>query len=102
MGRLEFTDRGGGEQEFVLTDASVSRYTLASGETVESEQGILVHPWHRDGLGEVYLEISYFLPGTRKNVDVNALQNIIVNREQFVEGLLAVFPELSKKEAPND
>lgn len=74
------------ETRFTLTDSDESG--LGDGRQVH------IHPWDRDeGFGRgVYVHVTNFPP------DGISGYNIIVDRDKFVEGLLAVFPELTKKE----
>lgn len=74
-------------------------------EYPETAQRIVVHPWdriQRDGRRdrEVFLAVGNLTEDGQDNIDLEdrVYANIIVNREAFVEGLLAVFPELTKKE----
>lgn len=46
-----------------------------------------IHPWDR-GLQEVYVQVS----------SAGGYDNIIVPREEFVDAILAVFPELKRAE----
>ena len=79
---IESRDYGSGvEGEFTLRDG----YGESGGRQV------IVHAWdRRRGERAVYVELRE-LDG-----DEN-LSNIIVDRDQFVEGLLAAFPELQRK-----
>jgi len=73
---------GWDEVQFVLQD-----------EKGDLARRVFVHPWDRESpgaRGKVYLGIS--------RLDGTLLTNIIVNRKQFVKGLLAAFPELQRKE----
>ena len=65
-------------------------FTLREGSGKYGRQ-VAVHAWDR-GRGDcaVYVELLE-LDGDK------GLQNIIVDRDQFVEGLLAAFPELQRK-----
>ncbi len=62
----------------------------------DATEHVLIHPWVRadwtdeQGGNSVYLEVS------EKDLDDGTFVNIIVNRKDFVEGLLAVFPELKR------
>lgn len=67
--------------------------------------GLNIHPWHR-GLNSgyedhsVYVSVGWF-KGSEIAEDDKGLQeyqNVIVNRDDFVEAVLAVFPELKRAE----
>lgn len=47
---------------------------------------LTVHPWYRED-PEVYVAI--------RDID-DVMSNIIIPRDEFIEGLLAVFPELKR------
>ena len=65
-------------------------FTLREGSSEHGKQ-VTVHAWdRRSGDCAVYVELLE-LSGDE------GLHNIIVNRGQFVEGLLAAFPELQRK-----
>lgn len=73
-----------GESEFEIRDADWEEENLVT--TVK------VHPWIRHG-GEdrqVYLEVGFQEPAGE------GYHNIIVDREEFVTGLIEVFPELRR------
>lgn len=53
------------------------------------EDFVVVHPWDRNGDRSVYVEVRD---------SENEFHNVIVDREEFVRGLLAVFPELARAE----
>ena len=66
--------------------------------------GLKIHPWHRylDSSYEdhsVYVSVGWFAPEGYRCVETDVddeYQNVIVNREDFVEAILAVFPELKR------
>jgi hypothetical protein len=61
---------------------------------LEDRRTVYIHPWDRKWNGSekrdrsVYVQIS----------GGEAYENAIIDRDEFVEGLLAVFPELTRKE----
>lgn len=56
-----------------------------------------VHPWHRDvGTGYESSRVFLSIQCGAEETDTN-LQNIIVERDEFVAGILAVFPELQRR-----
>lgn len=71
-----------------------------------SYRAVIVHPWHRykgsvDESFEVFVSVGHYNEdGTEQYVEgqCEPVWNIIVDREEFVEGLLASFPELTRKE----
>ena len=79
---IEGRDCGSGvEGSFTLRD-----------DSREYGSQVTVHAWdRRSGDCAVYVELLE-LSGNE------ILSNIIVDRDQFVEGLLAAFPELQRKE----
>ncbi len=70
----------------------------------EDEDGyerVYVHPWHRSYRGypddSVYLSVGvYTHDGNSPEAHDDNYWNIIVNREDFVEGILQTFPELKR------
>ena len=65
------------EKEFVLRDGRK-----------ENARFVTVHPWIRNGIGEVYIEIE----------EAGVFLNAIVSRKKLTKGLLATFDELQLKE----
>jgi len=65
-------------------------FTLHDGQPKsDGRREVNIHPWHRADGPEVYIQI-----GEAGYID----QNIIVDRKKFVQGLLEVFPELTRAE----
>lgn len=69
-------------------------------------QAVRVHPWHRYQGSDyesyhVFVSVgNYNVDGTEQRIaDEEPVWNIIVDRTEFVEGLLRTFPELTRKEA---
>ena len=65
--------------------------------------GLNIHPWHRYLNSEyedhsVYVSVGWFNENEIAEDDkgIQEYQNVIVNREDFVEAILAVFPELKR------
>ena len=66
-------------------------------------QAVRVHPWrrkYRDGeIDEsVFVSVGNYLPNGEEDrlADEESVWNIIVSKTEFVEGLLAVVPELKR------
>lgn len=69
-------------------------------------QAVKVHPWHRykdtdfeDS--KVFLSVGHYKANGEENYiegEGEPVWNILVDREEFVEGLLRVFPELARSE----
>lgn len=70
----------------------------------EGYERVYVHPWSRKYRGypdsnEVYLSVGVYTPeGDAPDDTKDNYWNIIVNREDFVEGLIQTFPELKRVE----
>ena len=91
-----------------------SQFVQTEGYDQEGESGsygvyrIVVHPWVRDYSNfqpgrvdrEVFIAVGNLTPDGQQDIDAEdgSYANIIVDRDEFVEGLLAVFPELTRKE----
>ena len=74
--------------------------------TQEPYTAVKVHPWHRrKGQAhesyQVFVSVGNYLPdGTEERInDEEPVWNIIVDRNEFVAGLLHAFPELRMREA---
>lgn len=86
-----------GESEFELLDTG-------NEDNRGFTNGLRIHPWHRylsTGYEDhsVYVSVGWFAPEGYKYTETDVddeYQNIIVNREDFVEAILAVFPELKR------
>lgn len=91
---IEHTGHLAGETEVSFTDEEAAE----DG----SEEVLRIHPWHRtygngDKDSSVFVSLGWFNPdGTEPDDLENPHWNIILNREDFVEGILAVFPELKR------
>lgn len=85
---------GGGESEVVV----------AGEPTVDKSQELIrIHPWERVYDRSVYIEVGYFKKNGhpvpvkgKKDCPDDWTQSIIVGRDDFVEAVLAVFPELQR------
>lgn len=91
-----------------------SQFVQTENYDEEGESGpdfayrIVVHPWERDYNNlqpgrvdrEVFIAVGSLTPDGQQDIDDGdgSYANIIVDRDEFVEGLLAVFPELTRKE----
>lgn len=84
------------EKEFLILDGQPDQKGFLNG--------IRVHPWHRY-VGtkhedhSVYVSVGWF--GVNREIardedGKDEYQNVIVNREDFVGAILAVFPELKR------
>lgn len=88
---LELEEWGNGETSFVIKT-----------EDEEGHSKVYIHPWHRyfrtrDESHEVYISVGVYDPeGNEPEGIENHMWNIIVNREDFVEGLIQTFPELKR------
>ncbi|QDK01476.1 hypothetical protein SEA_LEEROYJENKINS_80 [Microbacterium phage LeeroyJenkins] len=76
-----------GEVDFELHDSDPDDYRIVN-----------IHPWNRGSDHSVFVSVGTYENAERGNPEgvENNDWNIIVNREDFVEGLLAVFPELKR------
>lgn len=93
---IEISEVLDGEKEFLILD------------DVEDEKGffngVKVHPWDRPRRyypndRSVYVSTGWFGEHGEIAKDDEGIQeyhNVIVNREDFVEAILAVFPELKR------
>lgn len=85
-----------GEPEFEIRDGS--------GEEYGQYRAVRVHPWSRRYLNgdpdrSVYVSVGNYDPDGTEQRDSNGGQsmwNIIVDREEFVLGILGAFPELKR------
>lgn len=78
-----------GEVDFEVHDQDDTDYRI-----------VRVHPWGRAGDNSVYISVGTYLDedGTPPEEPEDNYWNIIVNREDFVEGLIQTFPELKRAE----
>lgn len=81
-----------GEMSFEITNEDEDGY-----------QKVYIHPWHRIHRGygeshEVYISVGVYNEDGDgpENLGENNMWNIIVDREDFVEGLIQTFPELKR------
>lgn len=89
------TDLRKGESEFEIRDG----YAEEEG----FYQAVRIHPWHRTYYtggkdSSVFVSVgNYTGDGVEdRRGDEEPVWNIIVNREDFVEGILETFPELKR------
>jgi hypothetical protein len=83
------------------------RVTISSGGGKDAEASIEIHPWQagqdRDR-SEVYVAVGYFNKkgywrrAKKGREPEEWMQNAIFDREDFVQAILAVFPELQRAE----
>lgn len=84
-----------------LKEKSVQVLDTGNEDDKGFTNGLKIHPWHRYLSSEyedhsVYVSTGWFHPEGFANEDDGQYQNVIVNREDFVEAILAVFPELKR------
>lgn len=79
--------------------------TISSGGGKDVEASIRIHPWQAGwnrSRSEVYVAVGYFnkkgnwLRVKKSDHPYEWMQNAIFDREDFVEAILAVFPELQR------
>lgn len=93
---IEISEVLDGEKEFLILDEEADEKGFLNG--------VRVHPWdrHRRFGGNdrsVYISVGWFGEDGeigRDDEDNDEYQNVIVNRDDFVEAILAVFPELKR------
>ena len=99
MGKKQVVPDGISVQE--LFQGSESQVTISGGSGKNAEASIEIHPWTRENPA-VYVAVGYFNKKGRwqrakKGSQPDEwMQNAIFNREDFVEAILAVFPELER------
>lgn len=80
-----------------------SEVVISRGGGKDAESSIVIHPWDR-GNPSVYVALGYFnKKGAWQRVKKGQepgewMENAIFNRSDFVEAILAVFPELKRAE----
>lgn len=81
-----------GEMSFTITNPEEDGY-----------QKVYIHPWHRyyrtnHESHEVYISVGTYDENGDSPDDLgeNNMWNIIVDREDFVEGIIQTFPELKR------
>lgn len=84
-----------------LDEKSVQVLDTGNEDDKGFTNGLNIHPWHRylDTDYEdhsVYVSVGWFHPEGFVNEDDGEYSNVIVNRDDFVEAVLAVFPELKR------
>lgn len=84
----------------ILTD---EKNVVISDGDKSDPRSIVIHPWDRAEYTtprEVYIGVGNMTDDGEavltEDGDSERLENIIVNRDDFVEALLAVFPELTR------
>lgn len=87
-----------------LKEKSVQVFDTGNEDDNGFTNGLRIHPWHRylnhpyeDH--SVYVTTGWFGKDGEIHEDdegIQSYQNVIVNREDFVEAILAVFPELKR------
>jgi len=88
------TDHLKGEKQFTMLDFNPSGMTEDELEDVGRPLQLKVHPWARkQGRNRIRREVFISLESTDPNSEEND-QNIIVDRDEFIEGILFAFPEL--------
>lgn len=93
---IEISEVLGGEKEFLILDDEPDENGFVNG--------VKVHPWDRPRSfcpndRSVYVSTGWFGKDGEIYEDdegTQSYQNVIVNREDFVEAILAVFPELKR------
>lgn len=55
---------------------------------------LAIHPWSRD-YPAVYIALG-LMDKNAGPTKVDSFENIVIDREDFVQGILAVFPELTR------
>lgn len=93
---IEISEVLDGEKEFLILDDEADEKGFFNG--------VKVHPWDRSRRffpndRSVYVSTGWF--GTDGEIaeddeGIQSYENVIVNREDFVEAILAVFPELKR------